>query len=113
MELPGLGMPGTIDDEDGDAGPFSAPACPGHRGHFGGVKPPPPMVPPMQHSGPLECIDQKAPFCRTVRQGGGAKEKAVSGGRIEIKLGEGLSGLWRTFVKCDGVQVSGKSDDSR
>ena len=43
--------------------------------------------------------------------GGGAEEKAVSGGGIEGELGEGLSGLWKTFGKCDGVQVSGKGDD--
>ena len=40
-ELSGGGMPRTISDKDGDAGPFSVPACPGHRGHFGGGKNPP------------------------------------------------------------------------
>ena len=27
-------------NEDSNAGPFSAPACPGHHGHFGGGKHP-------------------------------------------------------------------------
>ena len=44
-ELPGGGMPRTISNEDGNAGPFSAPACPGHRGHFGGGKLPHPRFP--------------------------------------------------------------------
>ena len=104
-------MHGPSGDEDGVAGPFSAPACPGHRGRFGGGKPPPSTVPLMQHSGPLTCVERKAPCHRTVRQGGGAEEKAVSRGGIEGELGEGLSVLWRTFGKCDGVQVSGKVDD--
>ena len=66
---------------------------------------------PMQHDGPLACIVRKAPCHRIVRQGGGEEEKAVSGGGIEGELGEGPSGLWRTFGKCDGIQVSGKGDD--
>ena len=36
-------------------------------------KHPPPTVPPMRHAGPLAYTEQKAPFQRTVRQGGGAK----------------------------------------
>ena len=72
-------MPGTCGDEDGDAGPFSARVCPGHRGHFGGGKPSATKVPPMQHSGPMACVSWKAPFHLTLRQGGGAEEKAVSG----------------------------------
>ena len=35
-DLPGGGMPRTSGDKYGNAGQFSAPACPGHRGHFGG-----------------------------------------------------------------------------
>ena len=104
-------MPGTSDDEDGNACPFSAPACIGHRGHFGGGKPPPPTVLLMQHSGPLAYVEQKAPCHRTVRQGGGAEEKAVSRGRIEGKHREGLSGLWITIGKFDGILVSGSVDD--
>ena len=73
--------------------------------------PPPPMVSPMRHAGPLACVERKAPCNRIVLQGGGAEEKAVDGGGIDIDLGEGLSGLWKTFGKCDGVQVSGKGDD--
>ena len=82
-ELPSGGMPRTSGDKDGDAGTFSAPACPGHRGHFGGGKPPPPTVPPMLHAGPLVYTEQKSPCHRTVRQRSGAKEAAVSGGGIE------------------------------
>ena len=52
-ELPGGGMPKTSGDKDSNAGNFSALECPGHRGHFGGCKPPPPMVPLMQHAVPL------------------------------------------------------------
>ena len=110
-ELPGLGMPRTSDDEAGDAGPFSSPAFSGHCDHFGGVKPPPSTVPPMQHSGPLVCVEQKAPCHCIVHHRGRAEEKAVSGGVIEGDLVEGLSGLWITFGKCDYVQVSGKGDD--
>ena len=104
-------MPGMSGDEDGDAGPFSVPSCTGHHGRFRGRDPPPTMVPLMRHAGLLTCVERKSPCHRTVHQGGGAEEKAVSGGGIEGELGEGLSGLWRTFGKCDGVKVSGKGDD--
>ena len=89
-ELPGGGMHRTSDEEDGNAGTFSAPAYPGHRGHFGGWKPPPPTVPPMQHAGPLDYIERKAPCYHTVRQGRGAKNAAVRGGRVEGEHREGL-----------------------
>ena len=46
-ELPDEGMPRTSSDEDGDEGTFYALECPGHCGHFGGGKHPPPTVPPM------------------------------------------------------------------
>ena len=81
-ELPGGGMTRTIGDKYGDAGPFSAPACPEYRGHFGGGKPPPTTVPPMQHAGPLTYTERRSPCHFTVRQGGGEEEKAVSGGGI-------------------------------
>ena len=83
-------MPRTSGDEDGDAGTFYAPACPGHCGHFGGGKHPPPTVPPIQHAVPLACIKQKSPFRRTVRQGSGVEEAAVSGGVIEEEHRERL-----------------------
>ena len=76
-------MPRTSGDEDGDAGIFYAPACPGHRGHFGGGKPPPPTVPPMRHAGLLRYTECTAPCHRTVRQGYGSKDAAVSGGGSE------------------------------
>ena len=76
-------MTNTSGNEDGDAGTFSAPSSPGHRGHFGRGKPPPPMESPMQHDVPLEYTEWKATCHRTVRQGGGAKEAVVSGGGVE------------------------------
>ena len=84
-------MPRTSSDEDGNACPFSTPAFPGNCGHFGGGKPSPPMVTPMQHAGTLAYTERKAPCHRTVRQGGGSKEMAVSGGGIEREHGEGLT----------------------
>ena len=82
VELPGGGMPRTSDDKDGDVDKFYAPACNGHRGHFGGGKPPPTTVPPMQYAGTLAYTEWKAPCHRTVCQGSGAEEAAVSGGGI-------------------------------
>ena len=52
-EMPSGGMPRTSGDEDGNAGTFYAPACPGHRGYFGEGKSPPPMVPPSDMLVPL------------------------------------------------------------
>ena len=66
-ELPGGGMPRTRNKEDGDESAFSAPECPGHRSNFGGWKPPPRTVPPMQHAVPLTYTEWKAPCHCTVR----------------------------------------------
>ena len=89
-DLPGGGMHRPSDDEDGDAGSFTAPSCPGHRGHFGGGKPPPPTVTLMPHSVPPTYTEWKAPWYRTVRQGSEAKEATASGGGTEGDHGEGL-----------------------
>ena len=75
----------SIHNQEGYTPEFS-----GHRGHFGVGKPPPTTVPPMQHAGPLSYIERNSPCHRTVRQGGGAKEAAVSGGGVEGEHGEGL-----------------------
>ena len=66
-------------NEDGDAGPFSAPSCPGHCGRFGGGILTPPTVLLMRYPGPLACVERKAPYHRAVCQGFIMEEKAVSG----------------------------------
>ena len=96
-----------------NAGTFSTPGFLGNHGNFGGGKPTPPTVPPMWHAGPLASAERKSPCHCTVRQGGGAEERVLSGGGSEGELGEGLSGLWRTFGKCDGVQVYRNVGDGR
>ena len=89
-ELPGGGMTRPSSKEDGNAGALTAPACPRHRGHYGGGKPPPPTVHPMRHSGHPAGTERQAPCHSSVRQGSGAKETAASGGGNEGELGEGL-----------------------
>ena len=51
-ELPGGGMPGPNGDKEGDASSLPIMACPGHCGHSGGGKPPPPIVHPMRNAVP-------------------------------------------------------------
>ena len=65
----------------------------------------------MQHAGPLECSERKAPCHLPVRQGGGAEEKVDIGGGTAGEIGEGLSGLWFSFGEYDGVQLSGEGDN--
>ena len=52
-ELPCGGMPSKVKDTDSDADTFVKPACPGHRDHLGGGKPPTPKVLTMRHSGTM------------------------------------------------------------
>ena len=89
-EIPGGEMSRISGKKDGDAGTFYAPACPGHCGHFGGGKHPPPTVFPMQHAGPLTYNERKATCYRTVHQGSVSEEAEVRGGGIEGEHGEGL-----------------------
>ena len=65
----------------------------------------------MRHAGTLVCSEWKAPYHCPVRQGGGAEEKADIRGGTVGELGEGLSGLWRSFGEYDGIQVSAEGDD--
>ena len=97
------GIPRPSDNKDGDAGPFPAPACPGHRSHFGGGNPPPLTVPLMRHAGPLAYTERKAPCHRTVHQGGGPKGAAASRGGAEGDHGEGLRDIWGAAGKFDKV----------
>ena len=75
IELPSGGMPGPSGNEDSDAGTLLTLECPGHRGHSGGGKPPPPMVQPMLYAGPLAGTERQAPYHSSVRQGSGAERK--------------------------------------
>ena len=114
-ELPCGGMPRTSIDEDGNAGPFPASEFPGHYGHFGGGKPPPPTVPLMRHDGPLAYTEQKAPCHRTVCHGSGAKEAAACIGRAEGEHGEGLQDIRGsagnvTSFKCLGWVLKAGDD---
>ena len=65
----------------------------------------------MQHAGPLECSERKAPCHLPMRQGGGAEEKVDIGGGTAGEIGEVLSGLWCSFEECAGVQVSREGDN--
>ena len=100
-------------DEDSDAGTLPAPACPGHRGHSGGGKPPPPTVHPMQHSGPLAGTERQTPCHRSVRQGIRVEEAAASGGGAEVELGEDLRGIRGAAGECNIISIPGKSVDGR
>ena len=49
--MPSGGLPGKGREMDGNEGEFLAPACPEHRDHLGGEKPPTSKVLIMQHAG--------------------------------------------------------------
>ena len=106
-------MPGKNDDEDGNAGEIPAPACPRHRGHSRGEKPPPPTVHLMRHSGPPAGTEWQSPYHSSVRQGSGVEEAADSGGGAEGEIGEGLQGIWGATRECNGVLIPGKGVDGR
>ena len=89
-ELPGGGMPGPSNDEDGDAGVLPAPAFPRQCGHSRVGKPTPPMMHRMRHAGPPAGAERKSPCHRAVRQGSGAEEVESHGGIVQGDLGEGL-----------------------
>ena len=82
-EFPSGGLPRPGRDEDGDAEALFQPACPGYRDNFGGVKPPPPTVPPMRHAGTMEVTKYQAPPHRIVRKGCVTKEASDGGGGVE------------------------------
>ena len=89
-ELPCGGIPRKGWDKESDADAFLQPACPGHRDHLGGGKPPTPKVLTMQHAGPVAGTKQETPRHRNVQERGGTEETANGGDRAEVKHGEGL-----------------------
>ena len=89
-DIHGGGMPRPSGNEDGDAGPFTTPECPGHHVHSGGGKHPSPTVPPMRHAGPLSGNEQKAHYHSSLHQGRREKDAAASEDESEGDLGEGL-----------------------
>ena len=86
-------MLGPSGDEGGDAGTLPAPACPRHRGHFGGGKPPPPTVLPMRHAGPPAGPERQASYHRPVYKGRLVEEAAACRGGDEGVLREVLQGI--------------------
>ena len=87
-------------NEDGNAGALPAPACPRHRGHYGGGKPSPPTLRPMRRTGPSEGPEQQAPCHGPVYQRSGTEEAAARGGRDAGELGAGLRGIRETDTQC-------------
>ena len=81
-------------NENSDAGTFFPQACTGYCGYFGGRKPPPTTVTPLQHVGAMVCSEHEAPYHGPVRQGGGKEAKAADRGVTAGETEEGLSGLW-------------------
>ena len=51
--MPSGGLSRKGQDTDVDEGALLSPACPGHRDHLGGGKPPTPKVVTMRHAGPV------------------------------------------------------------
>ena len=91
--IPSGGMTRKGWDTDGDEDTFLAPACPGHRDHLGGGKPPPPKVLTMRHAGPVADPQWETSRYRDVQEWGGAEDTATAGDRSAGKYGDGLQGL--------------------
>ena len=89
-ELSSGGLPRPGRDKDGDADALFQLTFPGYCNHFGGGKPPPPTVPPIQNASPIEGTKRQGPRHRTVRKGSGTKEVSEGGGGVEGEHGEGL-----------------------
>ena len=69
--MPSGDLPGKGRDTDGDEGAFLAPACPGHRDHLGGGKPPTSNVLTMRHAGPVAVPQWEKQEHRNVQEWGG------------------------------------------
>ena len=76
--------------KDGNEYAFMSPACPGHRDHLGGGKPPTPKVLTMGHAGTMADPKWEASPYRDGQEWGGAEEKATGGDRSAGKHGDGL-----------------------
>ena len=76
--MPSGGLPRKGQDMDGDEGAFLAPACPGHRDHLGGGKPPASKVLTMQHTGPMAVPQWATQEQRDVQEWG-REEEMVTG----------------------------------
>ena len=64
------------------------------------------MVPPMRHSGALECTEQNALYHYPVQQGGGKEAHMAGRGGAAGEFGEDLPELWGTIGDHNIVQIS-------
>ena len=77
--LPSGGLPRKGWDTDSNEDAFLQPACPGHRDHLGGGKPPTPKVLTMRHAGPVAGHKWETSRYRDVQEWGGAEDTANGG----------------------------------
>ena len=94
--MPSGELPRKVWDTDGDEGAFLSPACPGHRDHLGGGKPPTPKVLTMRHAVPVADPQWETSGYHDVQEWGLAEEAATCGDRAAGKHRDSLLGLWET-----------------
>ena len=88
MTSGGLPRKGYDTDDNEDA--FMLPACPGHRDHLGGGKPPKTKVLTMRHASPMVDPQWETSGDRDVQEWGGEEETATGGEKAAGKHGDGL-----------------------
>ena len=85
-----------VSNEDGDTGQLLSPACMGQCDYSGGGKPPPPLLPLVQHAGALAIAKWVASHHFPVLQGGGEEAPTDDRRGYAGECGVGLPGIWNT-----------------
>ena len=109
--MPSGGVHGQSGNKDGNVGALRAPACPQHRGYYGGRKLPTPTVRPVQHASPPAGVERVAPGHITVSEGDGTEEMTSGVGEDAGEYREGLRGLLGAYKECVGFNISGESSE--
>ena len=111
--MPSGGLPRKDWDTDGDEDAFLSQACPGHRDHIGGGKPPTPKVLTMRYAGPVTGHQWETSGDRDVQEWGVEEETATGRDRAAGKHRDGLRGLRETTRGGTNFQVPGANNDGR
>ena len=111
--VPCGGLPKKGWDKDGDEDTFLQPACPGHRDHIGGGKPPTSKVITMRHAGAVEDPKWETSRYRDVQDWGGAEDTANGRNRTTRKHVDGLRGIQETARSCPQFKTPVADHDGR
>ena len=104
-------MPRPSGNEDDDAGELPAPACPIHRGHSGGGKPPHPRCTLCDMMVPRRALNGRHLATAHCTRGEERKRRRLAEAEPEGEIGEGPQGIGGAAGERNDISIPGTGVD--